>query len=70
MPDTFPPTVVSAVGSVTFDKVTIVTGGSKGIGEGCARVFVEAGAPVIICSRGKSAGEAVAEELNARGPGT
>jgi len=53
-----------------FDKVTIITGGSRGIGEGCARVFVEAGAPVVICARGKEAGEALAAELTAKGPGT
>ena len=32
------------------DKVVIVTGGSKGIGEGCVRVFVEAGAKVVFCA--------------------
>jgi len=52
-----------------FEKVTIITGGSKGIGEGCARVFVEAGAKVVICARGKEAGEALADALTAKGPG-
>jgi len=28
------------------DKVTIVTGGSKGIGEGCVRAFVAEGSKV------------------------
>ena len=33
------------------DKITIVTGGSKGIGEGCVRVFADAGATVVFCAR-------------------
>ena len=45
-------------------KVAVITGGSKGIGSGCARVFVQAGAQVVICAREKSAGYAFAEELN------
>jgi NAD(P)-dependent dehydrogenase (short-subunit alcohol dehydrogenase family) len=52
-----------------FDKVTLITGGSKGIGAGCARVFVKAGAPVVICARGREAGETLAAELTASGPG-
>ena len=51
------------------DKVVTVTGGSKGIGEGCVRVFVEAGSKVVFCSRGKQAGEAIAAEVNKKGPG-
>jgi len=51
------------------DKVVIVTGGTKGIGEGCVRVFVDAGSKVVFCARNRSAGEALAAELNARGPG-
>jgi NAD(P)-dependent dehydrogenase (short-subunit alcohol dehydrogenase family) len=50
-------------------KVVIVTGGSKGIGEGCVRVFVEAGAKVVFCARNAAAGEALAREVTAQGPG-
>jgi NAD(P)-dependent dehydrogenase (short-subunit alcohol dehydrogenase family) len=53
-----------------FNKVTIITGGSRGIGEGCARVFVDAGASVIICARKRDVGEALAAELTTKGPGT
>jgi NAD(P)-dependent dehydrogenase (short-subunit alcohol dehydrogenase family) len=51
------------------DKVVIVTGGTKGIGLGCVRSFVDAGAKVVFCARGEQEGQAVARELTARGPG-
>ena len=51
------------------DRVVIVTGGSMGIGKGCARVFCDAGAKVVICARHKESGEALAKELTAKGPG-
>ena len=41
-----------------------MTGGSKGIGEGCVRVFFEAGSNVVFCSRGEAEGQALAAELN------
>ena len=50
-----------------IDKVVIVTGGSKGIGEGCVRVFVEAGSKVVFCARGEKDGHQLEEELNAKG---
>jgi len=50
-------------------KVTIVTGGSHGIGEGCVRVFAAAGSTVVFCSRGETEGPALAAEVNAKGPG-
>ncbi|XP_073350033.1 17-beta-hydroxysteroid dehydrogenase 14 [Pagrus major] len=52
------------------NKVVIVTGGSKGIGRGIVRVFVENGAKVVFCARGGAAGEAVEAELNKAGPGS
>lgn len=51
------------------DKVVIITGGTKGIGEGCVRVFVEAGAKVVFCARKQTEGEALADELNSFGKG-
>lgn len=50
-------------------RAVVVTGGSKGIGEGCCRVFCAEGGLVAILSRGKEAGEALAAELNSSGPG-
>jgi NAD(P)-dependent dehydrogenase (short-subunit alcohol dehydrogenase family) len=52
------------------DKVVLVTGASKGIGEGCVRVFVEAGARVVFCARGERAGRALESNVNAKGPGS
>ncbi|MBN2023345.1 MAG: glucose 1-dehydrogenase [Pirellulales bacterium] len=45
------------------DKVAIITGGSKGIGLGCARVFAKYGCRVAIASRGEPAGRAAEKEL-------
>ena len=52
-------------------RVTVVTGGSKGIGLGCVQVFVEhGGATVVFCSRDESEGRAVEADMNRRGPGS
>ncbi len=51
------------------NRVVIVTGGSKGIGEGCSRVFCHEGGLVSILARGESVGNQLAEELNRQGPG-
>jgi NAD(P)-dependent dehydrogenase (short-subunit alcohol dehydrogenase family) len=51
------------------DRVTVVTGGSRGIGEGCVRVFVEAGSHVVFCSRAEKEGTALADEVTRKGPG-
>lgn len=42
----------------------VVTGASKGIGKGIAKVFAEAGAKVLIVGRDASAAQAAAEELD------
>ena len=51
------------------DKVAIITGGSKGIGEGCVRAFVGAGARVVFCARSEETGQSLANEVNQVGPG-
>lgn len=51
------------------EKVVVVTGGSKGIGGGCSRLFCAEGGSVAILSRGREAGEALARELTDQGPG-
>lgn len=48
-----------------LDRVVIVTGGSKGIGAGCARVFCAEGGRVVILDIDDSAGRRLADELNA-----
>jgi L-fucose dehydrogenase len=46
------------------NKVAIITGGSKGIGLGCAQVFLKHDADVVIASRDRTLGESVASELS------
>jgi hypothetical protein len=48
-------------------KTVIVTGGARGIGEGCIRVFFEAGSNVVCCDRDEVTGMALVQELNQRG---
>ncbi len=45
------------------DKVAVITGGSKGIGLGCALVFCRHGARVVIGARGEEAGRAAVQEM-------
>ena len=47
------------------DKIAVVTGSSKGLGEGIARVFSREGAKVVIVCRTEEAGLRMAEELGA-----
>ena len=44
-------------------RSVVVTGGSKGIGKGIARVFAAAGAKVAILSRNRAEGAATAAEI-------
>jgi 3-oxoacyl-[acyl-carrier protein] reductase len=48
-------------------RAVIVTGGSKGIGKGIARVFASKGANVMIAARGQEAGEKAVDEIRAAG---
>jgi 3-oxoacyl-[acyl-carrier protein] reductase len=50
-------------------RSVVVTGGTKGIGKGIARVFARAGANVLIVGRDDKAGGAAADELRAEGGG-
>src|SRR5690349_15423455 len=49
------------------DKVAIVTGASRGIGEAIARAFVQSGAKVVLASRKIEGLRAVEESLRAEG---
>lgn len=48
------------------DKVVIITGGTKGIGEGCVRAFVDAGSRVVFCARNEEEGQRLVAELNGK----
>ena len=52
------------------DKVCIVTGAARGIGEGIARRYVEEGARVAIADLRLEAAQETAKKLSAMGPGT
>lgn len=47
-------------------KTVIVTGGARGIGEGCVRVFYQAGSNVVICDRDQDRSTVLLNELNGR----
>jgi len=51
------------------DKICIVTGAARGIGEGIARRYVEEGAKVVIADLKLDAAKETAEKLTGLGPG-
>jgi NAD(P)-dependent dehydrogenase (short-subunit alcohol dehydrogenase family) len=50
-------------------RTVAITGGTKGIGEGCVEVFAEAGADVVFCGLEQQLGDAVAARVSAAGAG-
>ena len=52
-----------------LNKVTIVTGGSKGIGAGIVEEFVRNGSKVVFCCRNPTEGEAFEKKMNEIGIG-
>lgn len=45
------------------DKITFITGAASGIGEACARLFIEEGASVVVTDIDDASGESLATEL-------
>ncbi len=49
------------------DRVAIITGSAEGIGRGCALVFADQGARVVVADRNEQAGMATAQAIEASG---
>lgn len=45
------------------DKVAIVTGSTRGIGEGCVRLFFREGARVVVTCRDEAKGLSLMKEM-------
>ena len=50
-------------------KAAVITGGTSGIGEATAEVFVQEGAKVVIAGRSEEGGKRIAERLGSRPAG-
>ncbi len=49
------------------EKVCLITGGAQGIGEACARLFLEQGAKVVIVDIHNERGQSLASQLQQQG---
>jgi 3-oxoacyl-[acyl-carrier protein] reductase len=58
---------MGAAGKTFAEKVAIVTGSGRGIGEAYAKALAEAGARVVVAELDADAGERVADEIQASG---
>jgi NAD(P)-dependent dehydrogenase (short-subunit alcohol dehydrogenase family) len=52
-----------------LEKVAIVTGGAKGVGEGCAQALTRVGGRVVICDIDVETGQQLASRLSQKEPG-
>ncbi|MEM7184597.1 MAG: SDR family NAD(P)-dependent oxidoreductase [Spirochaetota bacterium] len=52
---------------ILSEKVTIITGGTSGLGAEMAKEFTKAGSSVVICGRNEEKGKAVVQEVEENG---
>ena len=53
--------------SLLRDKTVLITGGAKGLGEACTKLFANLGAKVAFCERTADRGKALEKEITAKG---